>query len=433
MADRLIPIRDDGTFPPVAEKRMRALAGIALGIFPISAYGVIDGQNDEVAVNAAYTAASAAGGGTVWQDVKEIVCHAPIVPKAGVAYQGQHTSRYEVVKNPASGSKIRVGAGFVGSGLIVPGNEAKGVSFHSIALVGDEQYNSTGGAIHGMRMPDINTMNGEQGWHLNGVTIAGFSGSGIFGTVWVWSIVDLFIHNNLRYGTETAVGTGDKWNDSKIVNMWCFFNRLGGSFFAGGVSAGLQWLNCRWERSGQVFGNPENNPVDPKWVNDAAGFRVLRGQLMQLTNCSTDANTGPGYDFYGLSADVNNIVLTACGAFRDCGGAQDTTPLDLGGFRVSGPGTSANSNTQNIQFYGCYVVAGKSKDGGAATDKPITPKYGLQYKNALQTLWDGRPPAGNVGDFLKQGEPYGCGFRVIGLDGVLRYIRDGRTATVLAQ
>lgn len=409
-----------------------ARVGSALGIFPVSAYGTLDGTNDEVQINAATNAASAAGGGTVWLDRPEFVCHAPVVPKTGVTYQGHHAPRYEVSLNPSSGSKLRVGSGFIGSGLILPGPDAKGVKFVSVALVGNGQLNSTGAVIHGIRMPDAAAVNGEQGWTLNMVTIAGFSGSGIFGTLWVWSIMSLHITRCQRFGIETASGSADRWNDSKVVNLWCYFNKLGGLTWAGGMSALNNFINARFERSGQVYGNPENNPVDANWVTEAYGLSITKGQFNKFTNVDTDANTGAGFNIYGPDTDVNNNKFTACTAGRDGGGAQTGSGLVTGGWRVGGP--TSNYGGKSNSFRDCTTVTGASKDTGADGAKPISPQYGLHQINALQMTWDGPALIGSVGPILSTaaGTCYGSSVRTTELNGDYVVRKNAGTAVVIA-
>lgn len=427
---RLSPTTVDALIAGALESGKTARAGSALGIYPVSAYGTVDGTNDEVQINAATDAAAAAGGGTVWLDRPEFVCHAPVVPKGGVTYQGNHAPRYEVSINPSSGSKIRVGTGFVGAGLILPGPEAKGVKFVSVALVGNGQVNSTNGAVHGIRMPDVASTNGEQGWTLSMVTIAGFTGSGIYGTLLVWSIMSLHITRCFRYGIETA--GGDRWNDSKVVNLWCYFNKLGGLTWAGGMSALNNFINCRFERSGQVYGNPENSPVDANWVTEAYGLSITKGQFNKFTNVDTDANTGAGFNIYGPDTDVNNNKFTACTAGRDGGGAQTGSGLVTGGWRVGGP--TSNFGGKSNTFRDCTTVTGTSKDSAPTSGKPITPQYGLHQLNTLQMTWDGPALLGAVAPILATaaGTCYGSSVRTTELNGDYAVRKNAGTAVVIA-
>ncbi len=385
-------------------------------------YGAVgDGAvNDGPAIQAALDAVDPAVGGVVWFPPEGVyLTNQPLVPKAHTMLAGGHTPRYHVTVNPQGASKVRVGPGWTGTagqGLIhcngTNGGGIKGVTLSRVALVGNGQAASDGGPVHGIRMPDSANTSGEQGWTLENVTVAGFTGSGIFGRIWVWIITNCRFVMNTRYGIETATGTADRWNDAKVLNTYFYYNRMGGVFYDGGTTALVFFTGCRFERSGQTFMNPSNSPVDPLWNADAAGVRLKRAAAMNFTSCSTDANTGPGFDVWSsttaLDSPLKRITFVACFANRDGGGAQGTTnPADISaGFRVTSDSATDGNVSRSVHFVGCETSTGPSNDDGDAT-KLISPAFGVRLNNSFFCDWLLGEPQGVTGSFQYAGDLFG--------------------------
>jgi hypothetical protein len=252
-------------------------------------------------------------------------------------------------------------------------------------------------------------------WRFLDVTIAGFTGSGVSGRLHVATWTNSYIHTNSRYGWEAS--GSNYWNDTKVFNCYFFFNRLGGCLFAGGLtspvapSGYVYFTNCRFERSGQTYQNPMNNPADPAWVADAPGIRLSRAQYFFFTGCSTDANTGVGYDVLaveaGASAWLNNISFTSCFANRDGGGAQTTLPAGTvsSGFRVQGFNSTDGNVPKEVHFVGCETATGGSSDTGGST--VISPRYGAVFQDAFFTDWIVGRPTGIDANMFWAGDTWG--------------------------
>lgn len=369
------------------------------GWYHVENFGALgDGiADDTVAIQACLNAVPDVGGKVYFRSGDYLIS-SPLYPKSRTFIEGTHVPRYMAGPNPESSCKIRCAPGFVGIGMIVSGNSTRSVAIRHLALVGNHQ----GVNVHGIKMPTAEDNTGEQGWMLDAVSIVGCTGSGIYGRLHVWVINNCHFAFNKRYAWESASGTTDKWNDMKISNCYIFFNRMGGVLWDGGITAGIEVVNCRFERSGQTGQNPNNAPVDPEWNANAAGIRIRRGQLIYMTNISTDANTGPGIEIEsvvpGQASALNNIFVTNSSFGRDCGGDQYSPP-DTGGVRVKGFSIAGPDLIGLVKFTNCNVISGRSDDSGGTG--PITPFRGIHYENTTYFQWlggsTGHPGANDEG------------------------------------
>jgi hypothetical protein len=405
----------------------RAIAVLSLRKdFGATGDGVTD---DGPAIQAAFDAIPVSGG-LLEVDPGHYVSNQPITPPFNrrVLVRGTHVPYYYAGdQDIVSSCKFVVGPAWTGTndqGLIhcnVPGGgDVKGLAFQNIALSGAGRAASDGGVVHGIRFADQNRYNGEMSWRFTDCSIAGFTGSATVGRLHVSTWNGCYIHNNDRYGFE-ASGT-NTWHDSKIINCYFFFNRLGGCLYNGGSDTGpgtsgfVYFTNCRFERSGQIFGNPmNNNPApDPNWVADAAGIRMSRAQYFMFTGCSTDANTGPGFDVLaqaaGSSAWLNNLTFVSCFANRDGGGAQTTlsTGTESSGFRVQGFNSTDGNLPKEIHFVGCETATGGSSDTGGST--VISPAYGTSFQDAFFVDWALGRPTGVTQNMRYAGDLFGSAF-----------------------
>jgi hypothetical protein len=202
-----------------------------------------------------------------------------------------------------------------GSGLIAPAASTVALTIRNLALVGA----GVGTNVHGLK----SSATSENSFCLEDVTIAGFTGSGIFGRMHVASLVNCFIHDNTAWGIEAS---GGAWLYVHAANCFLFYTRSGNLYFGGsGVSGAVDFVNCRFERAG-------TNPADvfAPLNTSAPGVRVASGRLLSFANCNTDANCGNGFEFVHEANTPdhlpNNITLTNCRFNRD-GTGTNQSPL----------------------------------------------------------------------------------------------------------
>lgn len=316
-------------------------------------------------------------GGLVWFDPGDYVVTAGLVPRSGTVLAGPHTPRYEPTVRPTSACRLRSGTGFPG-GLLRgsgPDGQVTGVAVRGLALVGDGQ----GSGQHGVELPEVNT--GEQAWLLQEVTIAGFTGDGLHGSLQVAEIDGCFVHTNRGWGIGVTGRSG--WHDVRISNSLFFFNELGGMLLAGAGSGAIDVVNCRFERSGGSYGHP----LQPIRAG-APGLSLQAAQFCAFVNCSTDANTGPGLLVQqpaGARTGLNNLQLTGCRFSRDGTGDQQRLPDDSAAVLVAGP--VEGERPADLVMTGCVITAGSVDDGGRGG--LIGPVEGLRATHARRLQWLG--------------------------------------------
>jgi len=142
-------------------------------------------------------------GGAVYFPPGDYLVSGPLAPKSRTLISGSHIPRWQGLVNPEFACKIRMSGGFTGTGLIVPAGSTVAVKLRNLALVG----NDVSSGLHGLRMPDTSAAAGEGSWELEDVTIAGFSGDGIYGRVHVAILIHCFIHNNQGWGSMLRAAT----------------------------------------------------------------------------------------------------------------------------------------------------------------------------------------------------------------------------------
>ncbi len=337
--------------------------------------------NDTTAIQTALNDVPTSGG-AVYFPPGDYLVSAPLAPKSRTLMYGCHIPRWRGQVNPDSGSKIRMSGTFSGSGLIVPAGSTVAVKLRNLALVG----NNVGTGLHGLRMPDKAVAAGEGSWELEDVTIAGFSGDGIYGRVHVAILTNCMIHNNQGWGINAS--NGNNWNDVHVASCFLFYNKSGNLYFGGSeVSAGIEFVNCRFERAG-------TNPADVLVPLNASapGVRLASARLIEFVNCNTDANCGNGFEIVSETTSPtfrpDHILLTNCRLNRDGTGNQSTLG-DFAGLKVRGLNTT-DRPVGEIKCVNCVVANGKASDSGSGTI--IGPKYGVWYENTNFFQWIG----GNV-------------------------------------
>lgn len=319
-------------------------------------------------------------GGVVYFPPGDYLVSGPLTPKSYTLMYGSHVPKWGKPNNPTSPCKIRAATSFSGAGLIVPTASTVSVAMRNLALVGA----GVGTGVHGLRMPDTAVAAEALSWLLDSVSIVGFSGDGIFGRMHVALLTNCFIHNNNGWGINAS--GGNKWNDAHVANCFLFYNRLGNLYFGGSeVSAGIDFVNCRFERGGT---NP-NDVLAP--LNPAApGVRLASARLVEFVNCNTDANTGNGFEIVHESDTPryrpDNIRLVNCRLARDGTGDQQTLG-NFAGLKVRGASSLDEDQPSNINMVNCFVGYGLASDSGNGS--VLGPRYGLWYENTRFVQWIG--------------------------------------------
>lgn len=350
-----------------------------LNVRDYGAYG--DGVRDDTAAIQSALNAVPASGGAVFFPAGDYLVTAPLTVKSYTTILGSGGPSYDSALNPAGACKIRCGAGMTGNALIdLSASTKRGVHIRNLSLVGNNQ----GSGVAGVRFPTIAVNSGEQGTVIENVHVAGMSGPGITGRAWVVRLDGCHISRCQGYGIE--VSGSDKWTDSKVSGCYLYFNRDGAAYFGGGVSSGVEFTSCRFERSG---GNPASvaSPVN----SSAPGVKLEKGDLLQFVNCSTDANMGNGVEIVqpaaNQSASLKRLWFVGCRFNRDGTGDQ-VSQGNYAGVKVLGYSSSTGADgVLMAQFTNCFVGTGKADDSGAGTI--VGPKYGVWVQNTEEFGWVG--------------------------------------------
>jgi hypothetical protein len=305
-------------------------------------------------------------GGVVYFPPGDYLVSGALRPNSRTLMYGCHVPRWSGLDNPDSACKIRMSSPFQGPGLIVGGKTTVQVLLRDLTLVG----NGAGTGLHGLRMPDLSPDTvSESSWQLDNVTIAGFSGSGIYGRVHVAILRGCFMHNNRGWGINAS--NGNRWNDVHVSDCFIYYNRQGNLLFGGSEpSGGVRFVNCRFERAGAIPGQALNP--------SAPGVRLASARFIEFVNCNTDANCGNGFEIVHIEGSPNylpdHISLVNCCFGRDGTGDQKTLG-DYAGLKVWGPTAEGKDRVSQVKCVNCMVVWGKASDDGAGDI--IGPKYGV--------------------------------------------------------
>jgi len=367
------------------------------GISPVKAYSVKDhgakgdgSGDDREAIQSALDTAGKAGGAVFFPPGDYLVA-SPIVPRSNTLVFGSHTPRWRGGKTPPSACRIRTARDFSGGdGLVQPDGDTWGVTLRNLALVGDDR----GRSVHGLRLPDLAEFAGNESWTLEGVTIAGFSGSGIYGCAQTATITGSMVHDNRGWGID--VTGGNRWNDSHVANCFFFYNRSGNVRFAGSeTSALVEFANCRFERAGT---DPEDvsTPLNPS----APGVRIANAKYIHFVNCTTDANCGNGIEVVADSEAPGFLPafvgLANCHLSRD-GTGDNRSQGEYAGIKVAGSGTAPEDQPRAVNCVNCFVTYGKADDTGEGDVHG--PRFGVWYERTQFFQWIGGHvsvlPAGN--------------------------------------
>ena len=315
----------------------------------VKSHGAVgDGTTDDtVAVEAAIAAAGV--GGVVYFPQGAYQVSRTLWPMHGQIWRGVHSPKYKNTDDPDSTCYIFPGAVFTGRALIERAASVNGVTIDQLCLLGKGDEDPV--SLDGVHLGD---MSYERTWIVKNCTIHGFSNAGVTGRLHVFDMRDCHVARN---GYGLRVTGGNALTDVRIFGCQFYFNLHGGLCLDVTTrSNGMVSVHgCRFERSGSTPGDPSVNR-DPA----APGIRIQKGYNIDLVQCSTDANSGPGLEILGDPAGgmyTFGITVTDCKFARDGGGDQ-SLGTQLPGVKIKG--ASSIYFTSNVTW-------GEADDSGSGS------------------------------------------------------------------
>jgi hypothetical protein len=339
-----------------------ALTAESMGIFNVKDYGAVgDGTTDDtVAVEAAIAAAGV--GGVVYFPQGAYQVSRTLWPMHGQIWRGVHSPKYKNTDDPDSTCYIFPGAVFTGRALIERAASVNGVTIDQLCLLGKGDEDPV--SLDGVHLGD---MSYERTWIVKNCTIHGFSNSGVTGRLHVFDMRDCHVARN---GYGLRVTGGNALTDVRITGCQFYYNLHGGLCLDVTTrSNGMVSVHgCRFERSGSTPGVPSVNR-DPY----APGIRIQKGYNIDLVQCSTDANSGPGLEILGDTTAgmyTFGITVDSCKFARDGGGDQ-SAGVQLPGVKIKGASSI---------YFQSNVTWGEADDDGASG--LISPYYSVWLEDA---------------------------------------------------
>ena len=196
---------------------------------------------------------------------------------------------------------------------------------------------------------------------LDGLTIAGFTGNGVHGSLQVGLLTGCFVHSNRGWGLA-ATGPSS-WHDVRVTDCVVFFNVLGGR----SSTAPCRRRSTSSGRASSARATPTTPRPHRRTPTPRASAWRRRSSSM-LTGCSTDANTGPGLQVVNTTASaaaqLKNVQVTGCRFNRDGTGGQRTLPANSAGVHVAGP--SPSNAPSAVDLVNCVVDARPHRSTPAA-------------------------------------------------------------------
>jgi hypothetical protein len=320
--------------------------------------GIID---DTEAIETAITAAGV--GGVVYFPQGKYLVSKTLWPMHGQIWRGVHSPKYKNTDDPDSTCCIFAGPLFNGRALIERDYSVTGVTIDQLCLLGKGDEHPT--SLDGIHLGD---MSYERSWIVKNCTIHGFSNSGVTGRLHVFDMRDCHLARN---GYGLRVTGGNALTDVRIFGCQFYFNLHGGLCLDVTTRAnGMVSIHgCRFERSGSTPGVPAVNR-DPY----APGIRIQKGYNIDLVQCNTDANSGPGLEILGDTAIgmyTFGITVDACKFARDGGGDQ-SLGTQLPGVKIKGA---------SAIYFQSNVTWGEADDAGGGSGL-ISPYYSVWLEDA---------------------------------------------------
>ena len=352
------------------------IAAISISVKEHGAVG--DGvADDTAAIVAAVTAAGE--GGRVYFPKGQYKVSETLWPLSGQTWHGTHTPKYANTDDPQSTCKIVAASSFTGRSLIERGDAVNGVMLAGLCFQGLGDTHLT--QLDGVHLGD---MSNERSWAVQDCTIHGFSGSGVTGRLHVFDMRDCHVSRN---GYGLRVTGSNALTDVRIFGCQFYYNLHGGLCLdSTSRENGMVSIHgCRFERTGSTPGNPAVNR-DPA----APGVRIQKAKNIDLVQCSTDANSGPGLEIIGDGANsiyTYGITVDACKFARDGGGDQ-SAGVQLPGVKLKGC---------SAVYFSSNVTWGYADDGGSGT--LISPYYSVWLEDTadcrITNSWIVAPVASN--------------------------------------
>lgn len=261
-------------------------------------------------------------------------------------------------------------------GLFEVANTGRGDALRGLSLQGLGR----GSGISGIKLPGSGGSM-PSGLLLNDLEICGFSGDGIVGGTRVTFLDRLFIHENAGYG----ININDPWYDCRVQYVYCHYNLLGGLNIDSDSQLNT-FFNCRFERSGQIYNDPQNELSSASWNSTAPGIRMRGGQRISFVQCDTDANNGAGLDVAVSSATPvyapRDCTFVACVFNRDAQGDGQNANATGAGIKVRGYANVGGQTVDYFRLVECVVSAYFSNDDGN-NSYPTNPARGVWIENTI--------------------------------------------------
>jgi hypothetical protein len=333
-----------------------------LGWSSVADHGAVgDGITDDTAaIEAAIIAAGV--GGLVYFPPGRYLVSRTLWPMHGQIWRGVHSPKYKNTDDPDSTCCIFAGPVFNDRALIERDYSVNGVTIDQLCLLGKGDEHPA--ALDGIHLGD---MSYERSWIVKNCTIHGFSNSGVTGRLHVFDMRDCHVARN---GYGLRVTGGNALTDVRITGCQFYYNLHGGLCLDVTTrSNGMVSVHgCRFERSGSTPGVPSVNR-DPY----APGIRIQKGYNIDLVQCSTDANSGPGLEILGDTTAgmyTFGITVDSCKFARDGGGDQ-SAGVQLPGVKIKGASSI---------YFQSNVTWGEADDDGASG--LISPYYSVWLEDA---------------------------------------------------
>jgi Pectate lyase superfamily protein len=321
--------------------------------------------NDTAAINSALAAVAAADGGTLLFPAGTYMTSGGHVVPAYTHIQGREpSSRYwghnPTVSSP-SACAIKLRSGSTASAMLVFDTDFTAGSVRNITLLG----NNIGSGIHGMTFANPGGVNNII---CENLAIIQFTGDGIRGRLFASRFHHLFVGGCQGWGMNCPDLT--QWTDVWVTSS-IFTECSSGcvNIDSTWASGEVHFLNCRLERSGW-----DNTDITHPLNTSAPGLRV-KGNLINASfiGCSTDANSGHGFDFdCATGRSIHHIQLVGCRFNRDGFG----TMASLGEFAALRIHGISASYIEKMSVVGCTTTEGHADDAGGEPAY-AHPKYGL--------------------------------------------------------
>jgi len=353
----------------VADIARSKIAGTALtttstGVFSVLDYGATgDGVTDDTAAIEAAIAAAGEGGVVLFPKGRFLISRT-LWPKHGQIWRGEHSPKYKNTDDPDSSCVIMAASSFTGRSLIERAASVNGVTIDQLCLLGQGDENPT--SLDGVHLGD---MSYERSWTVRNCTIHGFSGCGVTGRLHVFDLRDCHVARN---GYGLRVTGANALTDVRIFGCQFYYNLNGGLCLDSTTRENgmVSVHGCRFERTGSTPGVPAINRNAY-----APGIRIQKAKNIDIVQCSTDANSGPGLEILGDSTNsiyTYGITITDCKFARDGGGDQ-SLGTQLPGVKIKG--ASSIYFTSNVTW-------GEADDSGSGTGL-ISPYYSVWVEDTV--------------------------------------------------